>query len=69
MEGGMLESPINLAGWQAINRRVLEWQGTIRTQNELATLEKQSHKTDHDSDLPFSRAEVRLEVQKWWWQL
>jgi hypothetical protein len=69
MEGGMLVSPINRTGWQAINRRVVELQQKTHAQNELATLEAQSHKVDHDADLPFSRAEVRLEIQKVWWQL
>jgi hypothetical protein len=69
MEGGMLVNPTNRAGWQAINRRVVELQRKTHAQNELAALEEQCHKTEHDADLPFSRAEVRLEVQKVWWQL
>lgn len=53
---------INRAGWQAIFRRVVEWRRRVRTRNELMVLR------DHDPDLPFSRAEARLEVQKWSWQ-
>lgn len=59
--------PVNHTGWQAIYRRVVEWQRRIRTDNELMMLS--DHDNDHDSDLPFSRAEAQLEVQKWWWQL
>jgi len=53
---------INRAGWQAIYRRVVEWQRRIGTRNELMML------SGHDPDLPFSRTEVGLEVQKWCWQ-
>jgi uncharacterized protein YjiS (DUF1127 family) len=54
---------INRAGWQAIFRRVVEW----RRRNELMMLSDQML-SEHDSDLSFSRAEARLEVQKWCWQ-
>ena len=53
---------INRAGWQAISRRAVEWRQRIGTRNELMML------SEHDPDLPFSRAEARLEVQKWCWQ-
>ena len=53
---------INRAGWQAIFRRVVEWRRRVRTRNELMMFR------DHDPDLPFSRTEARLEVQKWSWQ-
>jgi len=63
----MIDNPSN--GWQAINRRVVDYQRNIRTRNELTAIDEHEHKADHDADLPFGRAEVRLEVQKWWWQL
>ena len=70
MEGDMLDTPINRAGWQAINRRVVDLQRTFRSQDRpTAVNEHDHHNVDRDTDLPFSRADVRLEVQKWWWQL
>jgi uncharacterized protein YjiS (DUF1127 family) len=61
MEGKM--SPfIYRAGWQAICRRVIEWQRGIGTRSELMLL------ADHDPDLPVSRAEAGLVVQKCCWQ-
>jgi hypothetical protein len=62
MEGNMFVAPINSAGWQAINRRVVEWQ-------QIPMLDEHNHNKEYDADLPFSRTEARLEVQKWWWQL
>jgi uncharacterized protein YjiS (DUF1127 family) len=58
---------INRAGWQTISRRVVEWRRRIGTRNELMTL-SDLMLSDHDPDLPFSRAEAQLEVQKWCWQ-
>ncbi|HET7806788.1 MAG TPA: hypothetical protein VFL53_21305 [Pseudolabrys sp.] len=60
--------PINRAGWQSIYRRVVEWQRTTRTESELAARSERDHNFDHDADLPFSRAEAQLEIQKRWWQ-
>jgi len=58
---------INRAGWQAISRRVVEWRRRIGTRNELMIL-SDLMLSDRDPDLPFSRAEAQLEVQKWCWQ-
>jgi len=54
---------INRAGWQAIYRRVVEWQRKIGACNGLMVL------SDHDPDLPFSRAEAGLAIQKSSWQV
>jgi len=56
--------PVKRAGWQAIYRRVVEWQRRTRIDSELS-----DQVYEHDSDLPISKAEAQLEVQKWWWQL
>ena len=56
--------PVQRAGWQAIYRRVVEWQRRTRIDSELS-----DQVYEHDSDLPISKAEAQLEVQKWWWQL
>ena len=69
MEGNMYTPPVNCVGWQTIYRRVVEWRRRTHTENELAVLNEHNHNFDHDSDLPFSRAEAQLEIQKWWWQL
>jgi hypothetical protein len=53
---------IDIVGWQAISRRVVEWKRTIPICNELVM------PSEHDPDLPFTRAEAQLEVQKWSWQ-
>jgi len=47
----------------------VDYQRNIRTRNELMAIDEHEHKANHDADLPFGRAEVRLEAQKWWWQL
>ena len=65
----MLDSPSNHAGWQSINRRVVDFQRNTRIRNEPTAIDQHDHHVDRDTDLPFSRADVRLEVQKWWWQL
>jgi len=66
MEGNMPIPPVQRAGWQAIYRRVVEWQRRTRIDSELSD---QVYDHEHDSDLPISKAEAQLEVQKWWWQL
>jgi uncharacterized protein YjiS (DUF1127 family) len=69
MEGTMLSIPESRAGWQAVSRRVVDLQRKIRTRNELMAIDEHDYKVNHDADLPLSRVEVRLEVQKVWWQL
>jgi hypothetical protein len=66
MEGNMSVPFKEGAGWQTIYRRVVEWQRTIHMRDEVMMFS--DHDDDHDPDLPFSRAEAQLEVQKWWWQ-
>jgi uncharacterized protein YjiS (DUF1127 family) len=62
MEGAMLIPFIDCPGWQAIARRVVEWQQRFDSGNELTWL------NSHDADLPINRIEVELELQKWCWQ-
>jgi hypothetical protein len=64
MEGNMSVPFKEGAGWQTIYRRVVEWQRIIRMRDEVMMFSDD----DHDPDLPFSRVEAELEVQKWWWQ-
>jgi hypothetical protein len=68
MEGAMLDTPSNRAGWQTVNRRVVDFQRKIRVGNALTAIYEYEHDVDQDADRPFGRAEVRLKVQKWWWQ-
>lgn len=68
MEGAMLDNPSNRAGWQAVNRRVVDFQRKMRAGNALTAIYEYEHDVDQDADQPFGRAEVRLKVQKWWWQ-
>jgi hypothetical protein len=63
----MIDNPSN--GWQAINRRVADLQRKVRTQNEPTAIDEHGRNAVHNADLPFGRSEVRLEVQKYWWQL
>ena len=60
-EGKMSIPLVGYAGWQTIFRRIVEWQQKIHMRGELMI-------RDYDPDLPLSRAEVRLAVQKWSWQ-
>ena len=69
MEGAMPDTNGNRTGWQTINRRVVDLQRKIRALDELTAIDERNHNLDRDADLPFGRAEVRLEVQRWWWQL
>jgi urease beta subunit len=69
MEGDMLDTPNDYSGRQAINRRIFEVQRKIRADGQPTAVGEHYHHADRDTDLPFSRADVRLEVQKWWWQL
>ena len=61
----MFDTANSSSGRHAINRRVFDYQRKGRSQGQLAAVDD----VDGDTDRPFSRADVRLEVQKWWWQL
>lgn len=71
----MLDIPSNRAGWQAINRRATDFQRNTRIRNEQRAIDEHDDyvnrdtdlHADCDTDLPFSRTEARLEVQRWWW--
>lgn len=68
MEGAMLDTASNRGGWQAVNRRVVDFQRKMRAGNAQTEIFEYEHDVDQDADQPFGRAEVRLKVQKWWWQ-
>jgi uncharacterized protein YjiS (DUF1127 family) len=63
MEGYMSIAIINRARLQSISLHVVEWRRRIRSRNELMMLSDRNL-----ADLPFGRAEAKLEVCKWFWQ-
>jgi hypothetical protein len=70
MEGRMFASFVCSAGWQTINRRMVEWQPS----GGPALIAACDHDPDlpfisgHDPDRPIDKAAAELEVQKWCWQ-
>ena len=66
MEGQLFTSFVCNSGWQAINRRTLEWQRSmddalIRTDPDLPFI------SGYDPDRPIPRTAVQLDVLKWSW--
>jgi uncharacterized protein YjiS (DUF1127 family) len=54
---------VTVASRVVISARIAEWRRWSRGRGDLAML------TDHEvSDLPFSKADARAEVAKWFWQ-
>ena len=69
MERQLFTSFVYNSGWQAINRRTLEWQRSM----DGALIRAGDHHPDlpfisgYDPDRPIPRAAAQLDVLKWSW--